>query len=157
MPRALSSNALRALMAEATDEVFIILLTFEHEPTNEIYRCALNTENIVSRANTYTATYFEVELPESSSSGYSGCKLVVDNVDLMLVSLLRSITEPLKVTIEVVLASQPNTVELELTDLILREATWDASVVTGTLLSDDPLNQKFPGHIYEPRVYAGIF
>lgn len=157
MPRALSGKALSAVLAQETSEAFLMLATFTHVPSSESYRVVLNTENIVSRGNTYTATYFELNLPEESDRAPQGCTISIDNTGLDLVYVLRQITEPLKVTIELVLASQPDIVELSLVDLILREVTWDVSRVTGTLVSDDPLNQKFPAHIYEPRTFAGVF
>jgi hypothetical protein len=74
-----------------------------------------------------------------------------------MVDLLRRITSPLKVQVQLVLASQPNIIEMQLDDLVLREATWDASKIQGTLVSEDPLNQSFPSHLYEPRTFQGIF
>ena len=157
MTRALSPTALSAVLAQDTGEAFLMLVSFTHTPTSETFRCVLNTEDITSRGDVYTATYFEVSLPEESDKAPQGCTITVDNVDLMLVALLRRITQPLNVTIEVVLASSPSTVELSLTDLVLREVTWNEQTLTGTLSSDDPLNQRFPSHIYEPRTFPGIF
>lgn len=157
MPRPLSAPAMSALMAQVTDEAFLVLITFTHVPTSETYRCVLNTEDIVSNGETFTATYFEFTLPETSDRAPQGCQIAVDNVDQRLVGLLRSITEPLQVLVQLVLASSPDTIEMELPDLVLREADWDSSKITGTLVSEDPLNQKFPGNIYDPRTFQGIF
>jgi hypothetical protein len=157
MSRTLSAVALAAAMAQHTDEAFIILVTFTHVPTSETYRACLNTEDITSNGEVYTATYFQIALPEDSDRGPQGCQITVDNVDRQLVNLLRSITEPLQVTVQVVLASQPDTIEMEFIDLVLREASWDQSLITGTLMSEDPLNQAFPGHVYGPANFEGIF
>jgi hypothetical protein len=157
MPRTLSQPAIAALMAEVTNEAFLLLVSFTHVPTAETYRCVLNTEDIVSNGHVFTATYFEFTLPEISDRAPQGCNVSVDNVDRRLVSLLRTITEPLQVTVQLVLASSPNIVEMELTDLVLREVRWDVSKINGTLVSEDPLNQAFPGNKYEPRTFPGIF
>lgn len=157
MPRTFSTPAMNALMAATTNEAFILLVTFTHVPTAETFRVALNTENITSNGNLFTATYFQFTLPETDSRAPQGCNITVDNVDQQMVPLLRSITQPLQVTLQLVLASQPDTVELELTDLLLRDVTWDANQIQGSLVSDDPLNQAFPAHLYEPRTFQGIF
>jgi hypothetical protein len=46
---------------------------------------------------------------------------------------------------------------MQLDDLVLREVSWDANRIEGTLVSEDPMNQAFPGHLYEPRTFQGIF
>lgn len=157
MPRALSSNAVREALAEHSTDAFLMLVEFTYPATGETFRVALNTEDVTSGGHAYTATYFEVTLPETSDRAPQGCQITVDNVDLRMIDLLRSIVTPLSVTIRVVLASSPDVIEMELADLVLREVTWNAQTITGTLVSEDPLNQKFPGHDYEPRTFQGIF
>lgn len=157
MSRPLSTAALQAAMAQNTNEAFILLVTFVHAPTLETYRCCLNTEDITSNGNVFTATYFEITLPEDGDRAPAGCQITVDNVDRRLVGLLRKITEPLQVTVQVVLASQPNVIEMEFTDLVLREAQWDEYKISGMLASEDPLNQVFPGHLYDQKSFPGIF
>jgi len=157
MPRTLSDRALHAVFTQHSDETFLLLVTFSHIPTNETYRAALNTENVVSNGQVFTGTYFEIQLPEISNRSPQGCQVSLDNVDMRLVGLLRSITQPLQVTLQVVLASQPDVIEMEFTDLVLREANWDVSKITGRLVSEDPLNQAYPAHLYEPRTFQGLF
>jgi hypothetical protein len=157
MPRTLSPQALQALTAEVTDEAFILLVKFSHPATSETYRVCLNTEPIFSNGFEFTPTYFEFALPETSDRAPQGCQISVDNVDRAMVDLLRQITTPLEVQIQMVLASQPDVVEMQLDDLILREVSWDVSRINGTLVSEDPLNQAFPCHLYEPRTFQGIF
>lgn len=142
-------------MAEATNQVFILLVTFWHG--QEIFRCALNTEEVVSRGQVFTPTYFSVELPEVSNDAPGGVQLTVDNVDQRMIDLLRRITTPIQVKIELVLASQPNTVELYIEDLVMRNVSWNVAQITGQLTSEDMLNASFPGHIYEPRTFQGVF
>jgi hypothetical protein len=157
MPRPLSPRAMRSIMAEVTDEAFILLVTFWHPSNPDIFRACLNTEPIISNGNTFEPTYFEITLPETSDKAPQGCQLSIDNVDRRMVELLRSITDPVQVQLQLVLASQPNVIEMQIDDLVLREVTWDASRIEGTLSSEDPLNQMFPSHLYEPRTFPGIY
>lgn len=157
MARLLSDRAVHAVMAQHTDEAFIVLIQFTHAPTSETYRAALNNENVVSNGEVYTATWFDIQLPEIANRSPQGTQVSIDNVDMRLIGLLRRITQPLQVEVRVVLASTPDVIELEFLDLVLREADWDVSVVTGTLASEDPLNQAFPSHQYDPRSFQGLF
>lgn len=155
MARNFSSNAMRALMAEVTDEAFLLLITFSH--ATDVYRVVLNTESVFSQGYEFVPCWFEITLPESDDRAPQGCQISIDNVDRRMVELLRSVTDPVRVRVQLVLASQPNIIEMQIDDLVLREASWDASRITGRLTSEDPLNQKWPGHLYEPRTFQGIF
>lgn len=157
MPRTLSGNALAAIFTQHTEEAFLLLARFRHEPTDETYYAALNTENVVSNGVVHTATWFEIQFPEVGNRAPQGCQVSIDNVDLRLVGLLRTITQPLQVRLQVVLASTPDVVEMEFEDLVLREANWNVSKITGRLVSEDPLNQVYPAHLYEPRSFQGLF
>jgi hypothetical protein len=157
MPRTLSARAVRAALALETGDAFIVLLTFIDNSDGTRYRVALNTENITSRGNVYTACWFSFSLPPDDDEAPKGVSLSIDNVDLGLIGVLRRITKPLGAIIEIVLAATPDVIEIELHDLLLREVTWDESTITGQLVSDDPLNQAYPGDVYEPRTFPGIF
>lgn len=155
MPRVFSQAALEALMAESTSQAFILLVTFTHD--QQTFRCALNTEPIVSRGFTFEPTYFNFTMPESGAEAPSSCQIIVDNVDPRMIGMIRTIVKPIKVLIELVLGSQPNTVEMTLDDLVMRNVSWNVSQITGTLMIEDMLNAGFPSHMYEPRTFQGIF
>lgn len=146
---------MQALMAQETDKTFILLVTFAHE--NEIFRCCLNTEPIISRGQEFTPTYFQILLPEVNDSAPQGCEIQVDNVDARMVDMLRRIVTPVQVKLELVLAEQADTVEVTVDDLVLREASWNANSISGKLMVEDMLNAGFPGNLYEPRTFPGVF
>lgn len=155
MPRPLSAPAIDALLAQSTGQAFVLLVTFTHAV--ETFRCCMNTEMITSRGQQFTPTFFQFRLPETSDKAPQGCEISVDNVDQRMVDILRRITTPIKVLIELVLASQPDVVELAIGDLVLREVSWNIHQISGKLMVEDMLNSAFPGHIYEPRTFQGIF
>ncbi|HVQ49758.1 MAG TPA: hypothetical protein VMS92_06890, partial [Mycobacterium sp.] len=86
-----------------------------------------------------------------------GVSIQIDNVDMRMIGLLRNVIEPIECRLLVVVAATPDTVEMELTDLKLVQVVWSAQTIEGTLTSDDPLNQVYPGDIYEPRTFPGCF
>ena len=61
MSRTLSQAARQAINAEATEQVFLLLLTIDHEDLAEPIRVVNNTETITSRGELYVAYPFVVE------------------------------------------------------------------------------------------------
>lgn len=157
MPRAFSPAARIALQAPSTDQAFIPLVTITHAPTNDIFRVAGNTEKVVSRGQEFAAYAFTLTLPVESGEEIGSVSFELDNTTLLLVDMLRRITSPASFILELVLASNPNYVEYTIGDLLLREVTWDASKISGRLMLDDVLNQRFPRDVFDPIQYAGLF
>lgn len=155
--RAFSNAARAAIIAPSTNEAFIPLLTVEHAPTSDIFRVCLNTEPIVSRGNTFFPYGFRFNLPTESGEEVGQVTIEIDNTDLLLVDMLRRATAPPVCLIEVVLASNPNIVELTVADLVLREVSWNASTISGKLIQDDVLNQRFPKDVYDPVQFSGLY
>lgn len=157
MPRPFSPAARAAIHGPATNEALIPLVTITHAPTGDVFRVCANTEKIVSRGQEFSPFAFQITLPVESGEEMGGVQFVLDNTTLLLVDMLRRITEPAQFVLELVLASAPDYVEYTIADLLLREVTWDASKISGKLMLDDVLNQHFPKDSYDPVQYAGLF
>lgn len=157
MSRTLSLAARKAVNAQETDEVFLLLLTLDHEDITEPIRVVNNTVDIVSQGETYIAYPFEIALPDEDAESVARVTLRIDNVDRKIVKSLRSISSPLSVGLEVVMAASPDTVEAGPFNMTLVSAEYDALTVTGELAFEDVLNEPFPGHAYVPSDYPGLF
>lgn len=152
--RTLSTNARAALYAAQSDEVWLQLLTVEHSAIVTPIRIVANTEDIVSRGDTYTAFPFEISIPATSSESV---ELVVDNVTRDLVDEVRSIDTPLTLTLEVVLASDPDTVEAGPFAFQSRAVEYDVQRMRFTLTYEPLLQEPFPAYVYTPIDYPGLF
>jgi hypothetical protein len=157
MPRAFSSLAQAALQSTATNEAFIPLVTITHDPTGDVFRVCRNSEPITSRGQVFAAYGFDLTLPVESGEEIGNVTFVLDNADMLLVDMVRRISDPAHFLIEVVLASAPDNVEYSVADLLLREVSWDANKINGKLMLDDVLNQQFPKDVFDPIQYAGLF
>jgi hypothetical protein len=73
------------------------------------------------------------------------------------VKSLRTVSSPLAVELEVVMASSPDIVEAGPFNMALVTAEYDALTVNGELAFEDVLNEPFPGHAYVPGDYPGLF
>ena len=157
MPRALSTYFRKQMNSPNGQDPFLVLLTVRYQPTKTVFRAVNNNENITSRGNVYTAYPFQLALPTESGEEIGRASITIDNTDLTLVDMLREATEAPRIDIEVIAASKPDAVEIAILDLALRNVTWDANTITGELLTDNFLNQTFPGDVYSPLEWQGLF
>ena len=144
MARTLSNVAIESAQALTTSEVWLLLLEIDHADLAAPFYLVNNTESILHDGNTYLAYPFSVILAEDTGDKLPTVKLTIDNVDRALVDTIRSISDSPSVNIKLVLASQPSIIELEISELVLREVEYDAFTITGTLFADDILNSRFP-------------
>lgn len=135
--RVLSSAALTAVLEGATDEVFLVLLTIDHTDLAAPIRVVNDFANLTSRGNLFVGLPFDLELPAQTPDQPGELRITVDNVDRMIVESVRVISSPATVTLEVVLASSPDTVELSYSALTLRDVGYDAYRVTGVARFED--------------------
>lgn len=139
--RTLSNPALAAMTAQETDAVFLCLVTITHADLEHPIRVVNNIENITSRGDTFVALPFAISLPEEGGETLGVARLVVDNIDQQIVTALRTIMSPPTVMIEIILAGSPDTVELSLPNLVLRQASYTLTTVTGVLAWDEVMTE----------------
>lgn len=140
----------------STGEVWMPLLTITHPSLQQPLYLANNNENIVSRGATFLGCPFQVNLPKEDGDQPGTATVSIDNVDRRIVDAVRTlpIGQPLSINIEIILASSPDYVEVTFPSLVMRNVTYDAEKVTGTLSWEDILTEpaaltitpaRFPG------------
>jgi hypothetical protein len=152
--RTISSNARAALYAAQSDEVWLQLLTIEHDDIGAPIRLVDNTEPVTSRGDTYLSFPFMIALPASAQETV---ELTVDNVSRELIEEVRSIATPLSITLEVVTASDPDTVEAGPFEFQSRAVEYDVQAMRFTLAFEPLLSEPFPAYTYTPLDYPGLF
>ena len=152
--RTISANGRAALYAAQTDDVWLQLLTIEHASIGTPIRLVANTEAITSRSESYLAFPFEIVLP---STGQESVQLIVDNVSRELIDEVRSIDTPLDITLEVVRAAAPDTVEAGPFEFQSRAVEYDVQSMRFTLAYEPLLQEPFPAYTYTPIDYPGLF
>ena len=157
MTRSVSDALKRAAFAAETEEVFIVLLTIAHAEMEEPFRLSSDAVDTVSRGNTYYAFPFGLQLPDDSDEGPPKAKITVDNIDRNIVAAIRSISTWPSVTLEVVLASDPDVVEASFEDFQMREITYNSLVVEGTLSMEALLQEPYPAGTFNPSQFPGLF
>lgn len=160
MARSLSVAARRAIYAPQTGEVFAILLTLSHSTWETAIRVNSAGTTIVSGGQTFQNFPFEFTLPSDVGDAAPTVQLRICNIDRSIVEAVRSVSgERIAVVASVVLVSSPDTIEAGPFEFTLRDVSYDAVVVEGTLAygDEDILNEPFPGDAITPNTLPGIF
>jgi hypothetical protein len=166
MSRSLSAAAIEAAFAPQTGKVFLTLLDLEF-PTSPVthLRVVNDHADIVHGGETYYAYPFEVVLPIDSETELPTAKVRLDNVSHTMFDggakgfmwYFRNVTEPVEVTLDVVLADTPDTVEAGPYTFWLREIAYDVDTIEGTLAYETIWDEPFPCRTMSPQFYPGLF
>lgn len=136
---------------------FLVCLTINHDSLAQPICVVNNTVDIVSNSVAFSAFPFTIVLPEDKDGSVPRSTLVIDNVSREIAQLIRSITTPPSVLIQVVRIDDLDSVELSLPTFQLRNVTWDALSVQGDLMIDDIEKEPFPQRSMTPAEYPGLF
>lgn len=153
----MSATAIAAALAPETAEVFLVLLEIDESSLVEPFRFVNNNENVTSRSNLYAASHFDLELPSEKPDSIDTARITVDNVDRMIVNAIRAAAGRPTARIEVVLASDPDTVEAGPFDFEFQSAEYDQLTVSGILAYDDVVEVRGPLHLRTPWWYPDLF
>jgi hypothetical protein len=155
--RSLSNTATEAANDSETGEVFLVLLTLSHASLGSSIRVVNNDTDITSGGNLFTAFPFEITLPNDEENRVPQAKLRIDNVDRQIVQAIRAVgTDPMDVSLQVILASSPNTLEMEYDGMQLKQVRYNADIVEGTLTIEGFLREPYPAGIFNPSFFSAI-
>jgi hypothetical protein len=143
--------------AQQTNAIILPLLTIDHADLPTPIRLVRNTQNIVSRSNTYTAFLFQMNMPQETGDKIPSMKLTLDNVDRRFTAALRSLNTPATVTYEAILADSPNEVEVGPYNYTMSQINIDESEITIELTFEDLLNATIPNEVVNPLGFPGVF
>jgi len=157
MSLTLSSELLAQLFAQESDDPFLLLVTLSHPDFVDDIRLVNNTVNIVSRGDTFLAFPFRTRFPVDDGQTKREFSIEFDNVSLDLIEGIRTVTDPIDVKIEMILASLPDEVQMSQEELKIRQVVYDQNRVTATIALDDFLNTEMTSEKYTPTNFPGIF
>lgn len=155
--RTLSNPLLAQLYGANSNDPFLILLTLTHASFASTVYLVNNNEDVVSNGNTFIAFPMDITIPADDGRTEKNAQIVFDNVSLELIDEIRSVTSPIEVQIQMVLASDPDTVEIEISELKMGNVSYNASTITADLYLDDFLNTDLSNEKYTPTIYPGLF
>ncbi|MCA1809893.1 MAG: DUF1833 domain-containing protein [Lentisphaerae bacterium] len=158
MARQISATALAAIFAQSTEQVFLTLLEISHPSLQIPLRFVNNTKQITHGGNIYYPSAFDFRLPDDVEDNVPSAQITLDNTDRQIVSVIRELQTAPDITAKIILADNPDVIELGPLEFKLKEASYDVFQVTGVLsYEEDFLNQVYPRFTFNPRLTPGIF
>jgi hypothetical protein len=157
MSRAISSLALQAVFAGRTGQTLLTLLTISHADLVAPIRVVNNSQDIVSRGETYQWMPFEIQIPGDSGESIPRATIAIYDPSRAIASAVRNLPSAPTVTLEVIVAAAPDTVEAGPFAMTLKNVSWDELSLTAELSYEGILNEPYPGDTFTPAEYAGLF
>jgi hypothetical protein len=164
--RNLSLNFREAINAQESGEIAIFLLTVDHDDfSDQIHLSSDPTERLtdvpllyatVSRGITHYFLPMTIALPEEREGSPPRTQVRISFSNLEVLTLIRSTTTPARVKIELVLASDPDTVEVESPWLDLIGATNNAGEITLELSLNSMTQENYPVDSFDPAAFPGL-
>lgn len=156
MSNDISAQLLAELYKQESGDPLLMLVTLSDPSFDTIYLVS-NTVNITSRGQEYTAFPMQIRLPADDGETNREVNIEFDNVSLELIDELRSITSPIDVAIEIVLASNPDEVQLSYEELKIRNINYNKQRISAKLYMDSFLSVELTSEEYTPTNFPGLF
>ncbi|MCA0278443.1 MAG: DUF1833 domain-containing protein [Proteobacteria bacterium] len=167
MSRPVSMTLREAMNAQETAEIPVVLVSLQHpsfatplflssDPTERLSVEPLSYGTI-SRGNTYVFCPMDVALPDDLGERAPSAKFMVENVSRKIVELIRGLASPGIAKIELVLASSPDSVEIEYPEFKIVGAQYNANIITLEMSIDALTDEPFPAGNFDPSGFPGLF
>lgn len=112
---------------------------------------------VISRNTNFIFVPVEITLPSEEDNTAPKCSLVIHDVTRYLTPIIRDISSPPKVLIELVLTSTPDVVEATFSGFYISNISYNADSVTCELAMTDYAVEPFPCYTFTPQYFPGIF
>lgn len=159
--RRVSLNARRMQDAASTDEIYVVLFEISHPDLPAPIRLSTDNADRIQidpviygtrsswrGANPLTQPYLWIiasaVLPGDLDDAPAAAMVALENLDQEMVRLVRSFTSPATVAMAVVLASSPDEVEAEWSDLLIVSADIDAGEILLSISREEIEREYFP-------------
>lgn len=167
----LSPAALKAMFSPESSDTLITLITI-YDPQNPsvvaariadgyTQRLSETARDIVygvkSRNNDYIFLPVNITLPSEEDTAAPRCSLSISDVTKYLVPIIRTISGPPKVLIELVLSSSPDIVEASFPGFYITNFTYTADNVQADLAMINYASEPFPAYTFTPQYFPGLF
>lgn len=156
-----------AMFSQETDELPVLLLTITHPDLDTTWRLSSDNKDLldveeqlrgtISRGHNFYFFPMDVSLPEEGEDASNVINITLDNVTREITPLLKSTVTPASVTIELVLASAPDDVEIAFPDFQIVSADVDAGSAVLSLTVDTMASEPFPADNFTPSAFGGLW
>ena len=137
-----------------------VLIRIADSYTQRLDDAATTTDivyGITSRSNNFYFLPMSISLPSEEPNSAPRCSIVLDDVTKQVVPIIRQISGPPRVKIELVLNSTPDTVEASFDKFYLSSISYNANQVIAELSMIDYAVEPFPAYSFTPKYFPGLF
>ena len=152
----ISAAGTAELAAQECATAWLVLLTLEHPGLDQPIRVTSDAVATTSNGHTFQPFPFEVTLPDDVEGRAPQAQLRIDNTSQEIIALLRGLTTPPSLTIQIVRSATPDVVEREWSGLEWRSSQYDIGAITGTLTIEDMALEEFPYITFDGR-FKGLW
>lgn len=168
----LSAAAKRAMFSPdaASDLIFLLTVYDPINPDVVIFRIADNftqrldetsevdiVYGVKSRGQDFVFIPIEVSLPSEEEAQAPRCTIVIHDVTRLATAWIRTITGPPKIKMELVLSSDPDSLEASFSGFYITNFSYNSETVSAELSMTDYEREPFPMHSFSPVYFPGIF
>jgi hypothetical protein len=167
----MSPAAIRAVFSPDADDDLIFLLTV-YSPADGVTVLARLADSytkrisetadevvygVTSNSNDYTFLPMEISLPSEDEAQAPKCSIVMHDVTRYLTPIIRNLSGPPRIKLELVLSKTPDIVEVSFTDFYINSFNYNSDSVTAELSMIDYEREPFPMHSFTPKYFPGMF
>jgi len=115
------------------------------------------TYGVISGGKKYTFLPLEITLPQEDEAQAPRCSIVIRDVTRYIVPVIRNLTSPPKVKLELVLTTSPDVVEVSFDGFYVTNFSYNRDQVTCDLQMVNYEREPFPVHSFSPKYFPGLF
>jgi hypothetical protein len=170
MSRTFSAAAIEQFFSPDSDDPLLLLVTivsggttarFANGYTQRLTALELDESmtvyGVVSNGESYIFMPMELTLPSSEEGAAPRAQLTLHDATREAMPLVRAVTGAAEVTLQAVLATAPDVVEMSFSGLQLTGIHYNRDAITGTLSADNLAQEPFPAHAFVPSTFPGLF
>ncbi len=147
----------QAVQAQETGEITdCILVTITHPELPAPIRLNNIGANLVSRGETFLASFLQATIVDEDPDRLPQAKLIVSNVKREMAAALEETLIPCTILLEIVRPSEPDYVEASMSGLELRNVNGNEMVIEGDLIPADIQEEPGIDYCYTPSYAPGL-
>jgi len=158
--RTISLDGMKQLFKQEAEDVFLCILDITHSQLTEHVRLVNDIVDLEYNGNIYTALPFKFVIPPDVKDKVPSAKIILDNINRELISLLRSTDEAPYLEVNIVRKDISDNVTKEIGPFNFRmnNITYTATTLEAELGFDaDFLNESAVADYFTPHLFPGLF
>jgi hypothetical protein len=124
---------------------------------SEVVYGVVSNLGVVGQNKNYTFLPMQITLPNEDEAQAPRCSLVLNDVTRYLTPVIRNLTSPPKIKLNLVLNTDTNTSQVEFVSFYISSITYNRDSVTCDLSMINFEREPFPMHSFNPSNFPGLF